>query len=51
MRRGRCGLWGIAAIGAGIFILMALVLPSQFWWGFLALGLIGVGVWYLRCCG
>ena len=50
VRRGRCGLWGFAAIGAGLFILLALVLPAEFWWFFLAAGLIGLGVWYLRCC-
>jgi hypothetical protein len=51
VRRGRCGLWGFAAIGAGLFILLALVLPAEFWWFFLAAGLIGLGIWYLRCCG
>ena len=50
MRRGRCGLWGFAAIGGGVFILLALVLPAEFWWFFLAAGLIGLGVWVLRCC-
>jgi hypothetical protein len=50
VRRGRCGLWGFAAIGAGLVILLALVLPAEFWWFFLAAGLIGLGIWYLRCC-
>ena len=51
MRRGHSFLIGFAAIGAGLFIMLALVLPSQFWWFFLAAGLIALGIWYLRCCG
>ena len=47
---GRCGLWGLAAIGLGLIILLALILPSEFWWFFLAAGLIGLGIWCLRCC-
>ena len=50
MRRGRCGLLGFAAVGIGVLILLALVLPSEFWWFFLAAGLIGAGIWFLRCC-
>ena len=50
MRRGRSVLLGAAAICLGLFILLALVLPSQFWWFFLAAGLIALGVWVLRCC-
>ena len=50
MRRGRCGLWGLAAIGLGLIIVLALILPSEFWWFFLAAGLIGLGIWCLRCC-
>ena len=50
VRRGRCGLWGLAAIGLGLIILLALILPSEFWWFFLAAGLIGLGIWCLRCC-
>ena len=34
-----------------LFILLALVLPAEFWWFFLAACLIGLGIWYLRCCG
>ena len=50
MRRGRRCLWGLAAIILGLAILLALVLPSSFWWFALAAGLIGYGVWYLHCC-
>lgn len=50
MRRGRRCLWGLAAIILGLVILLALVLPSSFWWFALAAGLIGYGVWYLHCC-
>ncbi len=50
MRRGRSGLLGCAAIGLGVLILLAVVLPSEFWWFFLAAGLIGAGIWLLRCC-
>ena len=40
VRRGRCGLWGMAAIGLGLIILLALILPSEFWWFFLAQALL-----------
>lgn len=32
MRGGRRGLWGVTAIVLGVIILLALVLPSEFWW-------------------
>ena len=51
MRRGRCTGLGLIAIGVGLFILLALVLPSEFRWVLLAAGLIGAGIWYMRCCG
>jgi len=44
--RGGCGL---AAICAGVIIILALVLPSQVWWFLLAAGLICFGVWLNRC--
>ncbi len=50
MHKGRRGKWGCAAIIAGAVILLSLVLPTEFWWFLLAALLIGVGVWYIRCC-
>ncbi len=50
MRRGRRCLWGLIAIFMGLVILLALVLPSSFWWFVLAAGLIAFGLWYIRCC-
>ena len=50
MRRGRRCLWGLVAIILGLVILLALVLPPGFWWFALAAGLIGFGLWYMRCC-
>ncbi|MBQ9685800.1 MAG: hypothetical protein IJV41_04510 [Oscillospiraceae bacterium] len=50
MRRGRHCLWGIVAILLGLIIILALVLPSAFWWFALAAALIGFGLWYIRCC-
>ncbi len=50
MRWGRRFLWGCIAIGMGIFILLALLLPAGFWWFLLGAGLIGIGIWYIRCC-
>lgn len=50
MRRGRRCLWGLVAIILGLVILLSLVLPSSFWWFALAAGLIGFGLWYIRCC-
>lgn len=43
--RGGCGL---AAIAAGVIIILAIVLPAQFWWFMLAAGLICFGVWLNR---
>ena len=50
MRRGRRRLWGLVAIMMGLLILLSLVLPPSFWWFTLAVGLIGFGLWYIRCC-
>ena len=50
MRRGRCSRLGLLAVAGGLLILLALVLPAEFWWFFLAAGLIGLGIWMLRCC-
>lgn len=50
MRGGRRLLWGLTAIALGVVILLALVLPSDFWWFALAALLIAAGIWTLRCC-
>jgi hypothetical protein len=50
LRGGRRLLWGVCAIVLGVIILLALVLPSQFWWFALAALLIAGGLWILRCC-
>ena len=38
------------AVKRGLDFLLALVLPSQFWWFALAALLIAGGLWILRCC-
>ena len=50
LRRRRSCLWGFGAILLGILILLALILPAEFWWFLIGAGLIGAGVWLLRCC-
>ena len=50
MRRGRQSMIGCAAILAGIVIILAIILPTQFWWFVLAAVLIAAGIWYIRCC-
>lgn len=50
MRWGRRFIFGFAAIGLGVVILLALVLPAGFWWFLCGAALIGFGVWYIRCC-
>lgn len=50
MRRNGCSLWGMIAIGAGVIIILSIVLPKSFWWFVLAAGLIGGGIWLMRCC-
>lgn len=40
---------GCLTVLLGIFVLLALVLPSTFWWLLLAGVLIYVGVWVIRC--
>ena len=47
MRGGRRLLWGVTAIVLGLIILLALVLPSQFWWFAFAALLIAAGLWML----
>ena len=41
--------FGCLAVAAGIIILLALLLPPGFWWVVLAVALILVGLWLLRC--
>ena len=41
---------GAAAIAAGIFILLSLVLPVSFWWFLLGVGLIVTGIHLRRKC-
>lgn len=48
-RRPRGNFLGWFAVLAGVIIVLALVLPAGFWWFLLALVLIVVGVWLLRC--
>ena len=50
MRRGGMNYLGITAIGAGVLIILSLVLPKSFWWFALAAILIGAGIWLMRCC-
>lgn len=50
MRRNAWNLWGLIAIGAGVVIILSIVLPTSFWWIVLAVALIGGGIWLLRCC-
>lgn len=48
-RRGRsvCAL-GIVSIVVGVLIILAMVLPSGFWWFILGAALIAVGLGLLR---
>lgn len=50
MRWGHRFMWGCAAIGLGVVILLALILPPGFWWFLGGAALIGFGLWYIRCC-
>ena len=53
MRGGRRSChwsWGFIAIIAGIVIILALILPAEFWWFMLAAALIAAGIWYMRGC-
>ena len=53
MRRCRRGppAIGWIAVFAGIIVLLALILPSGFWWFALGVALIAAGIWLLRSCG
>ena len=50
MRRGRPygGALGFALIVLGILILLAMVLPSGFWWFLFGMALICGGCWMCR---
>lgn len=50
--KGRKGLniIGIISIALGILILLAILLPSGFWWIVLAIALIVGGILALRAC-
>lgn len=51
MRGGKRSFnFGCIAIITGIVIILALILPSSFWWFMLAVALIAAGIWYMRCC-
>ncbi len=50
LRRGRRGYLAVAAIMTGVVIMLYLLLPSQVWWFLFAVGMIGLGLWMLRCC-
>lgn len=48
-RRGRGGcVLGIIAIAAGVLIILAMLLPTGFWWLALGAALIAAGFWLLR---
>lgn len=51
MRRRRSRPWGIGKllIIAGTLILLAMILPGQFWWFVLGISLISFGLWYGHC--
>lgn len=40
---------GCLIVLLGLFVLLALVLPTTFWWLMLAGLLIYVGIWVIRC--
>lgn len=50
MHRWHRAYLAVAAILTGVVILLYLLLPSQVWWFLFALGMIGLGLWMLRCC-
>ena len=45
----RCGkLPGIVLAGTGLMIILAMLLPTSFWWFALGLALIALGIWILK---
>jgi uncharacterized membrane protein len=49
-RRNGLQIIGITSIALGILILLAILLPSGFWWIVLAIALIVGGILALRTC-
>ncbi len=49
MHKGPFSMLATIAIIGGIVIILALILPTQFWWFALAVGLICFGVWIHKC--
>lgn len=51
MRRRRRKQDGIGKllIIAGTLILLAMLLPGQFWWFVLGITLISLGIWFNKC--
>lgn len=47
-RRNNGNKLGCLVILAGVLIILALVLPSGFWWFTLAIALICGGIWLIR---
>lgn len=41
--------WALAAVSLGLLIILAVILPAEFWWLILAAGLICIGIRMLRC--
>lgn len=39
---------GLVIAGAGLFIILAMILPTAFWWFVLGLALIALGVWLMK---
>ena len=48
-RRRRGSACGCAAVCVGTVILLALILPTWFWWLICGLLLVCGGIWMLRC--
>ena len=42
-------LLGVFLIAVGAIIILSMILPAGFWWFILGLGLIALGIWFLRC--
>lgn len=49
-RKHGSSLLGNICILSGVMIVLALILPSGFWWFLLGVGLIGFGIYLDRRC-
>jgi uncharacterized membrane protein len=49
-RRQKGDFLGWFAVLGGVVIILALILPTGFWWFALAVALIAVGIWLIRRC-